>query len=50
VKLILVYAENEELHNAYTSPNIIRVIMSRRMSLARHVVRMGEMRNAQKIG
>jgi len=36
---------NEELHNLYTSPNIIRVIKSRRMRLVRHVARMGEMGN-----
>jgi hypothetical protein len=28
---------NEELHNLYTSPNIIRVIKSRRVRLAGHV-------------
>jgi PAS domain-containing protein len=32
---------NEELHNLYSSPNIYRVIKSRRMRLARHVARMG---------
>jgi hypothetical protein len=31
---------NEELHNLYISPNIIRVIKSRRMRWARHVARM----------
>jgi hypothetical protein len=36
---------NEELHNLYGSPNIIRVIKSRRMRLAGHVARMGDMRN-----
>jgi hypothetical protein len=40
---------NEELHNLYTSPNIIRVIKSRRMTWMGHVARMGEMRNAYKI-
>jgi hypothetical protein len=33
----------------YTSPNIIRVIISRRMKWAGHVARMGEMRNAYNI-
>jgi hypothetical protein len=33
---------NEELHNWYTSPNIIKVIKSRRMGLAEHVVRIEE--------
>jgi hypothetical protein len=36
---------NEELHNLYTSPNIIRVIKSRRMRWNGHVERMGEMRS-----
>jgi hypothetical protein len=36
---------NEELHNLYSSPSIIRVIKSRRMRLAGHVARMGEKRN-----
>jgi hypothetical protein len=34
---------NEELHNLYTSPNIIGVIKSRRMRLAGHVARMAKM-------
>jgi len=37
---------NEELHNLYTSANIIRVIKLRRMRLAGHVARRGEVRNA----
>jgi hypothetical protein len=36
---------NEELHNLSSSPNIIRIIMSRRMRWAGHVARMGEKRN-----
>jgi hypothetical protein len=40
---------NEELHNLYASPNIIRVIKSGRMRWARHVTRMGEIRNAFNI-
>jgi hypothetical protein len=36
---------NEELHNLYSSPNIIRIITSRRMTLAEHVERMGRKRN-----
>jgi hypothetical protein len=35
---------NEELHNLYSSPNIIRMIKSRRMRWAGHVARMGEKR------
>jgi hypothetical protein len=40
---------NKELHNLYSSPNIIRMIKSRRMRWARHVARMGETRNAYRI-
>jgi hypothetical protein len=40
---------NEELHKLYTSPNIIRMIKSRRMGWAGHVARMGEKRNAYRI-
>jgi hypothetical protein len=32
---------NDELHNMYSSPNIVRVIKSRRMRWAEHVARMG---------
>jgi hypothetical protein len=32
---------NEEFHNLYSSPNIIRMIKSRRMRWAGHVARMG---------
>jgi hypothetical protein len=32
---------NEELHNLYSSPSIIRVMKSRRRRWAGHVVRMG---------
>jgi hypothetical protein len=40
---------NEEFHNLYSSPNIIRVIKSRRMRRAGHVARKGEKRNAYRI-
>jgi hypothetical protein len=40
---------NEELHNLYGSPSIIRIIKSRRMRWAGHVVRMRETRNACRI-
>jgi hypothetical protein len=33
----------------YSSPNIIRIIQSRKMRWAGHVARMGEKRNAYKI-
>ena len=35
---------NEELNDLYSSPNIVRVIKSRRMGWAGHVARLGEER------
>jgi hypothetical protein len=40
---------NDELHSLYSSPNIFRVIKSRRMSWAGHVARMGERRGAYRV-
>jgi hypothetical protein len=40
---------NEELHNLYSSPSIIRIIKSRRMRWAGHVARMGEKRNVYRL-
>jgi hypothetical protein len=40
---------NKELHDLYVSPNIIRVIKSRRMRWAGHVTLMAEMGNAYSI-
>jgi hypothetical protein len=40
---------NEELNDLYSSPNIIRVIKSRRMRWAGHLVRMSEGRGAYRI-
>jgi hypothetical protein len=40
---------NEELHNLYSSPNIIRMVKSRRMRWTAHVARMTEKRNAYMI-
>jgi hypothetical protein len=37
---------NEELHDLYSSPNIIRIMKVRRMRWAGHVARMRENRNA----
>jgi hypothetical protein len=37
---------NEELHNLYASPSILRLIKSRRMRWAGHVAQMGDKRNA----
>jgi hypothetical protein len=36
---------NEELRNLYASPNIIRIIKSRRVRWTGHAARMGEMGN-----
>jgi hypothetical protein len=40
---------NNELHNLYSSPNIIRIIKSGRMRWAEHVARMGEKRNMYRL-
>jgi hypothetical protein len=40
---------NEEHHNFYASPNIVRVIKSRKIIWAGHVARMGEIRNIYKM-
>jgi hypothetical protein len=40
---------SEELHNFYSSPDIIRQVKSRRMRWAGHVARMGEERNVYKV-
>jgi hypothetical protein len=40
---------NEELNDLYCSPNIVRVIKSRRMRWAGHVARMGERRGVYRV-
>jgi hypothetical protein len=40
---------NDELHSLYSSPNIVRVIKSRRMRWAGHVARMGEGRDVYRV-
>jgi hypothetical protein len=40
---------NEDLHNFYSSPDIIRQVKSRRMRWAGHVTRMGEERKVYKV-
>jgi hypothetical protein len=40
---------NDELHNLYSSPNIVRVIKSKSMKWAGHVARMGEGRVVYRI-
>ena len=48
-----VTGEWKKLHNGelnlYSSPNIVRVIKSRRMGWAEHVARMGEMRGVYRV-
>ena len=43
------FLHNEELYSLYRSPDIIRVIKSRRLTWAGHVARMEEDRSAFKI-
>jgi len=40
---------NEELSDLYSSPNIVRVVKSRRMRWAGHVARMGEGRGVYRV-
>jgi hypothetical protein len=40
---------SDELHDLYSSPNIVRVIKSRRMRWAGHVERMGEGRGVYRV-
>ena len=40
---------NEELNDLYCSPNIVRVMKSRRMRWAGHVARMGERRGVYRV-
>jgi hypothetical protein len=40
---------DEELNDLYSSPNVIRVIKSRRMRWTGHVARMGEKRGVYRI-
>jgi hypothetical protein len=40
---------NEELRDLYSSPSIITIMKSRRMSRAGHVARIGEMRNTYSL-
>ena len=41
--------QNEELNDLYSSPNIVRVIKSRRMRWAERVARMGEERGVYRV-
>jgi hypothetical protein len=40
---------NEELHDLYSSPNIVRVIKSRRKRWKEHVARMGKERGVYRV-
>jgi hypothetical protein len=40
---------NEELHDLYSSPSIIRIMKAKRMRWAGHVARMGEKRNEYRL-
>jgi hypothetical protein len=40
---------NDELHTLYSSPNIVRVIKSRKMRWAGHVTSMGEGRGVYRL-
>ena len=40
---------NEKLNDLYSSPNIVRVIKSRRMRWVGHVARMGESRGVYRV-
>ena len=40
---------NEKLNDLYSSPNIVRVIKSRRIRWAGHVARMGEERGVYRV-
>jgi hypothetical protein len=42
-------SHNDELHSLYSSPNIVRVIKSRRMSWAGYVARMREGRGVYRV-
>ena len=42
--------DNEELNDLYSSPNIVRVIKSRRMRWAGHMARMGERGGVEGLG
>jgi hypothetical protein len=40
---------NEELHDLFSSPSIIRIMKARWLRWAGHVARMGETRNAYRL-
>jgi hypothetical protein len=40
---------NEELHDLYSPPSIVKMIKARRVKWPGHVARMGEKRNAYRL-
>ena len=46
---VLFNVHNEELNDLYSSPNIVRVMKSRRLSWAGHVARMKETRGLYRV-
>jgi hypothetical protein len=42
-------SHNDDFHNLYSSPNIIRMMKSRKMRLAEHVTQMGQKRNEYRL-
>jgi hypothetical protein len=49
VRSKVIKLHNAELHSLYSSPNIVRVIKSRRMRWAGHVARMMERRSVCRV-
>ena len=49
ISMIYYSSPNEQLNDLYSSPNIFRVIKSRRMRWAGHVARMGERRGLYRV-
>jgi len=47
--LLFTKLHNEELNDLYSSPNIVRVIKSRRMRWAGNLARMGEVRDVYRV-
>jgi hypothetical protein len=45
----IVAMHNEEFHDLYSSPSIIRIMKARRIRWAGYIVRMGENRNAYRL-
>jgi hypothetical protein len=45
----LIKLHNEEVNDLYSSPNIVRVINSKRMRWAAHVALMGEVRGVYRV-